>query len=296
MALDLAGIHMMMPTPFDENRELLEEDLPLLLDLAANAGCKGVVCLGEMGEHARLTEDERRRIVRTVVEHSKGRLTVTVGATGQSTHLAVQNAAQSLELGADAVMVAPPTVRKTNLDGVFAYYKAINEVPITLVIQDFPEVNNVFMPPPFIARLHKELEQARYLKLEEPPTPPKITAVKAAAGDSMGIFGGLGGVYLLEELTRGACGTMTGYAYPEVLVEIYRNVVEGDEERAREVFYRNVPLIRYEAQAGISLSIRKEIFKHRGALQTAAVRPPGPEIDDTTRKELQRTLESLGLG
>ena len=89
---------------------------------------------------------------------------------------------------------------------------------------------------------------------------------------------------------------MTGYAYPEVLVEIYRNVVEGDEERAREVFYRNVPLIRYEAQAGISLSIRKEIFKHRGALQTAKVRPPGPEIDDTTRKELQRTLESLGLG
>ena len=72
------------------------------------------------------------------------------------------------------------------------------------------------------------------MKLEEPPTPPKITAVRAAAGDSLGIFGGLGGVYLLEELTRGACGTMTGYAYPEVLVEIYRNVVEGDEERARE--------------------------------------------------------------
>ena len=155
MPLDLAGIHMMMPTPFDEKRELVEEDLPLLLDLAANAGCKGVVCLGEMGEHNRLTEDERQRIVSTVVKHSKGRLTVTAGATGQSTHLAVLNAAQSLELGADAVMVAPPTVRKTNLEGVFAYYKAINEVPITLVIQDFPEVNNVFMPPAFIARLHK---------------------------------------------------------------------------------------------------------------------------------------------
>ena len=45
---------------------------------------------------------------------------------------------------------------------------------------------------------------------------------------------------------------MTGYAYPEVLVEIYRNVVEGDEERAREVFYRNVPLIRYERRQGLA--------------------------------------------
>ena len=173
MPLDLAGIHMMMPTPFDEKRELVEEDLPLLLDLAANAGCKGVVCLGEMGEHNRLTEDERQRIVSTVVKHSKGRLTVTVGATGQSTHLAVLNAAQSLELGADAVMVAPPTVRKTNLDGVFAYYKAINEVPITLVIQDFPEVNNVFMPPAFIAGSTRSWSRPGTLSWRSRPHPPK---------------------------------------------------------------------------------------------------------------------------
>ena len=295
MALELAGIHMMMPTPFDLHGKVEFRFLEPLVNLAAEAGCKGVVCLGEMGEHQRLTETEREHIVKTVVRAAKGRLTVTVGATGQSDYLGVQNASLAKSIGADAVMVAPPNTRKPNLDSVYSYYKAINEVPITLVIQDFPEVNGVFMPPAFIARLHNELANAKYLKLEDPPTPPKVTAVRALTGDSLGIFGGLGGVFLFEELTRGACGTMTGFAYPEVLVSVYSLLLAGADQEAKEVFYKNVPLIRYEAQQGISLRIRKELFFRRGVLGTPDVRPPGPSIDETTKQELTELLAFLGF-
>ena len=296
MNRNLDGIHFMMPTPFDDQKRIDEECVPRLVELAVNAGCSGVVCLGVMGEHTRLTEGERQQIIRAVTQAVQGRISVTVGASAQGSYIAVQNALEAQELGADAVMVAPPSLKKPNLDAVFAYYKAINDaMTIPIVVQDFPEENGVFMPAPFIGRLKEELERVHYLKLEDPPTPPKVTAVRDIAGDTLGIFGGLGGVFLLEELLRGACGTMTGFAYPEVLVNVHRYVVDGQDEQARGYFYRYLPLIRYESQQGIGLSLRKEILKRRGALNTANVRHPGAEVDETTRQELYRTLESMEL-
>ncbi len=296
MTHDLAGIHFMMPTPFDDLGEIDYECIPRLIKLATDAGCKGVVCLGEMGEHHRLTESERDVVVKTAIDEAKGKLTVTVGATAQSTHMAVRNAAMAAELGGSATMVAPPRMERTNPETVFNFFKSIDDaVDIPIVVQDLPQSTNVIMPPAFIARLNQELEHIIYLNLEDPPTPPKVTSVRNIAGDDLGIFGGLGGVFLLEELLRGTCGTMTGFAYPEILVSVYNHLTNGEHNQAREVFYRYLPLIRYENQQGIGLSIRKEVLKFREALRTARVRRPGPEIDEMTRKELYETIESLGL-
>ncbi|MBI4312178.1 MAG: dihydrodipicolinate synthase family protein [Chloroflexi bacterium] len=296
MAEKLGGIFFMMPTPFDDKGEIIEEDIPRLVDLAARAGCAGVVCLGEMGEHQRLMEEERGRIVRATVAQARGKLRVVVGATAQGNYGAARYAAEARELGADAVMVAPPSMARTNLDAVFGYYKGINDaVDAPIVVQDFPQSTNVVMPPVFIARLNQELDNALYLKLEDPPTPPKVTSVRNITGEDMGIFGGLGGAFLLEELLRGAVGTMTGFAYPEVLVAVHKHVVNGQHDMARQVFYQYLPLIRYENQQGVGLSLRKEVLKRRGVLQSSRLRLPGPEVDETTRQELFRTLASVGL-
>ena len=285
----------MLPTPFDSQGNLERDSIPKLVALAERAGCSGVVCLGEMGEHSRLSEGERDSIVVAVIDAAGGRLKVTVGATGQSTYTALRNVEQAQTYGADAVMVAPPLARKPNLEAVYDYYQAINARSITLIIQDFPETNGVFMPPAFIERLHKNLENAKYLKLEDPPTPPKVTAVRKLTGDTLGIFGGLGGLYFLEELLRGACGTMTGFAFPEILVQVYDKVLSKKTEEARDLFFRNVPLIRYEAQQGISLNIRKELFRKRGALISSTVRSPSPSIDENTLSELDEILRYLDL-
>ena len=131
--------------------------------------------------------------------------------------------------------------------------------------------------------------------MEERPTPSKVTAVKQLTAGKLGIVGGLGGVFLLEELARGACGTMTGFAFPEVLVNTYRLMMEGKEEEAAQHFFTYLPLIGYESQEGIGLSIRKEILKERGFLKTARVRHPGSSIDEVTRQELFRLISLLGL-
>ena len=179
---------------------------------------------------------------------------------------------------------------------MFTYFHDVAAATdIDMVVQDYPAQSGVFMPAVFIQRLAEQIGSVRWLKLEDPPTPPKVTAVKQLTGDKLGVFGGLGGLFLLEELARGACGTMTGFAFPEVLVKTYQLMSEGRENEAAQHFFKYLPLIRYEAQEGIGLSIRKEAMKRRGLLKSARVRHPGPSIDDFTRRELFALTDSLGL-
>jgi len=292
----LDGIHFMLPTPFDSSGEVDTASFTRLLAGARDAGCTGVVTLGVMGEAHRLTDAERASIIDAVVAAAGSDLTVTVGASAESGRTLASRVQDAQSAGATAVMIAPAKMTKPNAPATYAYYAAAQEVTeIPIVVQDLPEQTGVHLDPAFIGKLHSELPDAKYLKLEDPPTPQKITRVVEATGGSMGIFGGLGGAFLFEELRRGAIGTMTGFAYPEVLVAIHKYVTSGYIERARSIFYRWIPLIRYENSAGIGLAIRKEIMKRRGFITTADVRPPSPPIDDSTRAELDDLMGAMDL-
>ncbi len=143
-----------------------------------------------------------------------------------------------------------------------------------------------------LARIAKEVPSARTIKLEDPPTPFKTTRILAAAGETkVAILGGLGGVFLIEELLAGAAGVMTGFAYPEVLVKVVTLYRAGKIDEASDVFYRFVPLMRFEFQEGIGMAIRKEVFRRRGALADGSTRAPGAALDDSTRAALDRVLQ-----
>lgn len=293
-AMRFDGIHFMMPTPFGADGSIDTGSIGRLVETAARAGCTGVVTLGVMGEAHRLNDVERAPVIDAVVAACDSRLTVTVGVSGQSGAQASERVREAQSIGATAAMASPPTLSKPNDNAVFAYYSAIdNATEIPIVVQDLPEQTGVHMSPHFIARLNSELANAKYLKLEDPPTPPKISTVRAATNDKIGIFGGLGGAFLFEELQRGAVGTMTGFAYPEALVKIHRQFADGDVEGARQTFYGWLPLIRYENTAGLSLSIRKHIMTKRGMLDSPAVRPPTPVIDDLSVAELDDIIGAL---
>ena len=288
------GIHFMMPTPFGPDGSVDNGSIARLVETAVSAGCTGVVTLGVMGEAHRLNDAERAPIIDAVVTACDGRLTVTVGVSGQSGAQASERVREAQSIGATAAMASPPTLSKPNDKAVFAYYSAIDDATeIPIVVQDLPEQTGVHMSPDFIAKLNSELANARYLKLEDPPTPPKISTVRAATNDNIGIFGGLGGAFLFEELQRGAVGTMTGFAYPEALVKIHRQLSDGDVDGARQTFYGWLPLIRYENTAGLSLSIRKHIMAKRGMLESPSVRPPTPAIDDLSIAELDDIMGAM---
>jgi len=295
--IEWSGIFHIVATPFRGDGALDVEGIPRLVECALATGVSGLTILGIAGEAHRLTDEERRRVVEAVVKEARGRVPVVGGVSASGTHLAAAFSRMAAEHGADALMVAPPQGQK-NLDAVVDYYLAVaGATALPLVIQDEPVTTQVTMPAAFIARLAAEVPRAVAVKLEEAPTPPKITHLRALLGGGVAIFGGLGGVYFFEELARGADGAMTGFPYPEALCAIRAHFVAGRREEARALFYRWLPLIRYESQPGAtpgtSIGLRKEILRRRGWIGDAYVRPPAPALDETTLAELGEVLDAV---
>ncbi|HCG91600.1 MAG TPA: dihydrodipicolinate synthase family protein [Dehalococcoidia bacterium] len=295
MSYSLEGIHFMLPTPFKNDGTVDYKSFEKLVEIAKTSGCLGVVSLGVMGESSRLADAERLEVMQHVIQMSKSKnLTVIVGISSESIHLVCERGSQAEQLGADAVMVAPSRLAKPNDIFLSDYYTAVHDAcSIPIIIQDYPAESGIFMTPEIIAKLNKDLPRAYYLKLEDSPTPPKISRIKKLTGESLGIFGGLGGSFLFEELMRGAIGTMTGFAYPEVLVAIKKHISNGDIKSARKIFYDWVPYIRYENQPGIGLAIRKYAMFKRGLISEYGVRSPTPSLDKDTIVELDDILANL---
>ena len=286
------GVFSVLPTPFRGGGDIDVASLRRVVDLIVGAGVKGVTALGVTGEVARLTERERHLVVETVVQQVNGRAAVIVGASADGVRTGVEYSREAKSLGASAVMVSPPRMLKLNTESVVNHYKALAEaVDLPIVVQDYPPISGFAMEAGLLARIAREVPAARTVKLEDPPTPFKTARILAAAGETkVAILGGLGGVFLLEELLAGAAGVMTGFAYPEVLVQVVSLYRAGRVDEAGDVFYRFVPLMRFEFQEGIGMAIRKEVFRRRGAIVDASTRAPGAMLDEGTRAALDRVL------
>lgn len=295
--IEWAGVYHIMATPFTDGGALDVDGLPRLVERALETGITGFTVLGIAGEAHRLTDDERRQVIESVVKETRGRVPVAVGVSAPGTHLAAALARMARDAGAQALMLAPPNGVK-NLDAVRAYYHEVAAATaLPVVLQDEPVTTQVTMPAPFIASLTDELAVIEAVKLEEAPTLPKITRLRALFTRRVAIFGGLGGCYFFEELSRGADGAMTGFPYPEALRAIRDAFVAGRRDDARTLFYRWLPLIRYESQPGstpgTSIAIRKEILRRRGWIASSCARPPAAALDAGTLDELSELLAAV---
>ncbi len=292
----LAGVYPITLTPFGEDGDVDEGSIDSLVESYLAAGAHGLTILGIMGEASRLLDVERDAVLCRYLAAVDGRVPVVVGVSARATRMALVYARRAEEVGAAAVMLAPPDNTKS-LDLVFEHYRRVQAaVSVPVVVQDEPVNTGVTMPAAFLVRLLDGLQGCRYLKLEETPTLPKISTVRAQVTSQVGIFGGLGGLYLYEELGRGADGIMTGFGFPEILVRTYELFRAGDRSGAQQYFFSYLPLIRFEAQLGVGgVTIRKHVFARRGVIASAHTRFPAPRVDDQTLAELDDILRLLGL-
>jgi 4-hydroxy-tetrahydrodipicolinate synthase len=280
----LKGVYNITVTPIDGNDRIDEESLRRVVDFQIEKGAHGLTILGLLGEGQKLSDAERDLVTKTVMDQVGGRIPVVVTTSHMSPSVVIERSKQAQELGAQGVMVAPPTLLR-NMDAVAQFYATLKaELSLPVVVQDEPVATNVIMPASFLATSGLPI-----IKLEDPPVPQKITQILAKNPDAQ-IFGGLGGQYFIEELERGAVGTMTGFAFTEALVEMYDSYNAGKHDEARQLFYKYAPILRYEGQANVSVSIRKEILRRRGAIANADIRSPGAKLDKPGMEELTKLL------
>jgi len=195
-------------------------------------------------------------------------------------------------------MVAPMGGLNTDqkIEGYFhAVCNALGDTPI--VLQDYPPSTGVWFSTPLLTRLFSDLPSLKVLKHEDWPGLDKLSQVRRASEQSglrrVSILTGNGGLYLPQELARGADGAMTGFAYPEMLVEVVKLYQTGEAAAAEDIFDAYLPLIRYEQQPGIGLAIRKETLRRRGLLTSAKTRAPGPSLNADFHRELDGLIGRL---
>ena len=235
----ITSVFNITPTPFHDDGSLDLESLRRLTAFTREKGVNGMTILGVLGEADKLTEAERDSVIATTIEAAGPGFPICVGTTHAGTDGCIAYSQRAQELGATAVMVAPPRMARVNDAALERHYRAVADaIDIPVVVQDFPPaVGGLLMSVEVIARIGAASPKLRCLKLEDEPSPMKVSQVRAANPDMI-VLGGLGGMMFLEELRHGAHGTMTGFAYPEILVEIFRRFTAGDVDGAAEVFYR----------------------------------------------------------
>lgn len=286
------GTWFVVPTPFRDDASLDLDSLRRLIDAAIGWTVDGLTVMGLTSEATTLSQQERADALAAIVESVGGRVPIVVGCSESNADGVVDLIDQARDVGADGAMVAaPPLGSVDELPEFYAEVAKRGELP--LVVQDEPNATGMVMSEPVLLR-SLEASGARTIKLEHPPTPLKIAALLAARSD-LQIFGGLGGAFALSELRRGACGTMTGFAFPEIMTAVRRAVETGDGDLAGRLFDRYLPLIQAEAQPGYGVAIRKELLRRRGVFESATTRVPTPPIDSVTGRELDELFDRLGL-
>jgi 4-hydroxy-tetrahydrodipicolinate synthase len=291
----LRGVFTILSTPFSPEGELDEASLRRLAQATAAMGVNGITILGVTSEARWLTGPERSLVTAAVIEVVADRVPVFVGTSHDSTEATVAASCAAEVAGAARVMIAPPTDLHPGPDLIRHYQRVAAEIDIPIILQDYPPLNGVSMSPSEMADLVKAVPQITTIKLEGRPTPQRMENTLALLDQRATVIGGLGGMHLLDELSRGASGTMTGFGYPEILARIWRSWEAGDRSTSAELYYRYLPLLRFEGQTGIGLAIRKEILRRRGLISSAVVRQPGAGLDKGIEEKLSEVLGSLGV-
>jgi 4-hydroxy-tetrahydrodipicolinate synthase len=293
------GVYVITVTPFTDDGSLDLQSTDRVIDFYLDKGATGLTVLGVMGEAPKLTAEEARSYVKRVLARVAGRVPVIVGASAPGFAAMRELTESVMDAGAAGVMVAPASTVKTD-DQIYNYFELVAETlgpKVPFCLQDHPLATGVQLATPVILRIVKNLPSCVMLKHEDWPGPglAKLAAIRASSdqGETRRISilaGNGGGLFLPEELSRGADGAMTGFGYPEMMVDVCKAHAAGDIERAHDLFDAYLPLARYEQQSALGLAVRKYMLAKRGAIASAAIRKPGPKLSNADIADIERLI------
>lgn len=281
------GVYVIAVTPFTDEGRIDEASIDRVVEFYLDKGVTGITILGMMGEAHKLTSDEGRLVLDRYMKRIDGRVPVIVGVSAAGTDPLVQFAQAAMGQGAAGVMLAPVNTLRTD-EQIYGYFsdvlERLGDVPV--VLQDYPFITGVNISVGVIRRIVDRYAQVVMLKHEDWPGLNKLSRLVAAEGRRISILCGNGGLYLPQELRRGADGAMTGFAYPEMLVDLCAHFARGETEEGEDLYDAYLPLLRHEAQPVIGIALRKEMLRRRGAIASAHVRSPGPRLTPEDHREL----------
>lgn len=289
----ITGVFPVLPTPFDADLSPDETSLRRLVRYLIAASVDGMTYPGVASEFSHLSEIERERLVRIVIDEVAGRVPVVIGVSSADAALSLRLARSAAKLGAAALMVAAPP-QWAQAEGQIKYFASLAEtVPgVPLMLQNVPPPVGAGLPANVLLEIVNAVPAIAYIKEESLPSGQRLSAVLAKAPASLlGVLGGAGGRYITDELRRGACGTMPAIELAEVHVALMAAHRRGDASAVRQIFTRMLPILNI--QAVFRWALTKEVLLTRGLIANAAQRIEGPHLDELDRDEVAAFLGDL---
>jgi 4-hydroxy-tetrahydrodipicolinate synthase len=294
-----SGVYVIAATPFHDDGRVDEKSTDSMVDFYRACGADGLTILGVMGEAPKLAAEESVAISKQIIKRAGPSMPVIVGVSAPGFTAMRSLARTVMDAGAAGVMIAPPNTLRTD-DQIVGYYKqAVDAIgdDVPFCIQDFPITFSVVMSPKVIRSIIQELPSCVMLKHEDWPGLEKISTLRGFEADGsmrhVSILCGNGGLFLDFECERGADGAMTGYAFPDMLVDVVRLQKAGKRDAAHDLFDAHLPLIRYEQQPGAGLAVRKYLLKKRGVIASEAQRKPSAPLSAKARAEVDYLFDRL---
>ncbi|NJC23615.1 4-hydroxy-tetrahydrodipicolinate synthase [Arthrobacter pigmenti] len=286
------GLWGVLATPFAGPSFAVDtESLKREVELYTHIPATGLVVLGVFGEGATLDTGEQLLTVSTVAEAAE-ETPLVVGLSSRTTNVAIEQAHTAVNAAGSQLAALMVQANTPQPDALVAHLTAIHRASgADIVLQDYPVASGVKISTAQILAVVERCPFIAAVKSEAPPTAAAIAQLTRAT--DVPVFGGLGGVGLLDELAAGAAGAMTGFSHPEALQLAITANDDGGFRAARDAFAPWLPLANFEGQPGIGLALRKEILRRRGIIAEALVRPPAPTLPSELADMIDAHLDAV---
>lgn len=286
------GVWGVLATPFHGSSQAVDhESLRAEVRFYCRIGAAGVVALGVFGEATSLSVSEQTDVIATVAEAGEG-MPVVAGLSPRSTAPLVELARLLREAGGASLVAVMAQVNSPDPEKLRRHFDTLHDsCGLPVVVQDYPVASGITIKPDVLAALVAGCPYVAAIKCEAPPTAIAISIL--ARSVTVPLFGGLGGVGLIDELAAGAAGAMTGFSYPEGLISAVSAYRAHGFDAARDSFRQWLPIANFENQPGVGLAIRKETLRRRGLIAESAVRPPAPGFPPDLAPLLENHLRAL---
>jgi 2-keto-3-deoxy-L-arabinonate dehydratase len=294
----LRGVFPIAPTTFDDRGNVDLFSQGRVVDYLVDARVDGICILANYSEQFALDDDERDRLMISIIDRTAGRVPVIVTTSHFSSRLAAERSRRAQEAGAAMVMLMPPyhgTTLRADEGGVYDFFRTVADaIDIPIMIQDAP-MSGTSLSAPFLARLATEIPLVKYLKVEVPGAANKLRELIRLAGATIdGPFDGEESITLIPDLDAGATGTMPSAAIPDVLGKVVHLFLDGKRDDAVALYERYLPLINYEnKQCGLRAT--KALMKEGGVIRSEAVRHPTLPLHPASRAGLIELAKRLDL-
>jgi len=286
----LSGVFPVVPTPFGEGGAPDVAALLRLVDYAIDSGADGVVFPGMASEVETLSPAERGMLVQAVGAHVGRRVPFIVGASDPDPIVAAERAREGAEAGAAAAMIMASGKAGSDAAGQIAYFaKVALHCDLPIMLQNAPPPNGAGLQASVIAEIAQAVAEIRFVKEETMPCGQHVSHILRSCGGAVdAVFGGAGARYIMDELARGAAGTMPALELVDVHVALFRAWQAGDVARARLLYNASLPLLMF--QAVFRVRATKEVLRRRGLLTQVGARAAGPVLDEFDQREMMALL------